>query len=106
MAIAQTPEEVLKTAQRVNDYFMQSCPDPTKATFVKRERPSSLWTRGVYYEGLMSLQSIDLQPRYLSYVDQWADFHQWTPRNGITTFNADDQCCAQTYLERYLATRK
>ena len=104
MAIAQTPEEVLKTAQRVNDYFMQSCPDPTKATFVKRERPSSLWTRGVYYEGLMSLQSIDPQPRYLSYVDQWADFHHWTPRNGITTFNADDQCCAQTYLERYLAT--
>lgn len=99
---AQTPEEVLNVARCVNDYFMQQCPDPTKATFVKRERPSSLWTRGVYYEGLMSLQTIDPQQRYLDYVDQWANFHQWTPRNGIPTLNADDQCCAQTYLERYL----
>jgi rhamnogalacturonyl hydrolase YesR len=30
---------------------------------------------------------------------KWADFHQWTPRNGIATCDADDQCCEQTYLE-------
>ena len=100
----QTPEEILETATQVNDYFMQQWPDPTKATFVKRERPSSLWTRGVYYEGLQALQAIDPQQRYITYTDTWAEFHHWTPRNGIATLSADDQCCMQTYLERYLAT--
>jgi rhamnogalacturonyl hydrolase YesR len=29
----------------------------------------------------------------------WADFHKWTPRNGVNTLDADDQCCGQTYVE-------
>ena len=101
-AYAQDTDGVLEVARRVNSYFAQKWPDPTKDTFVGRKRPSSLWTRGVYYEGLMALYSIDPQPNYLKYVDDWANFHKWTPRNGTTTTNADDQCCMQTYLERYL----
>ena len=99
---AQNADDVLDVARRVNTYFMQKWPDPTADTFVGRRRPSSLWTRAVYYEGLMALYSIDPQPHYIKYVDDWADFHKWTPRNGTTTTNADDQCCMQTYLERYL----
>lgn len=50
---AQTPTGVLQQAERVNDWFMQQWPDPTKITFVgNKRRPSSLWTRAVYYEGL------------------------------------------------------
>ena len=100
-AAAQNADEVLEAARRVNNYFMQKWPDPTKDTFVGRRRPSSLWTRGVYYEGLMALYGIDPQPHYMKYVDDWANFHKWTPRNGTGTTNADDQCCMQTYLERY-----
>lgn len=73
--------------------------DPTQPTNVGKIRPSSLWTRAVYYEGLMALQAIDPQPRYIGYAMRWADFHQWTPRNGIKTCDADDQCCGQTYVE-------
>ena len=46
----QTPQEVLSVAQRVNDYFMKKYNDPTIPTNVGKIRPSSLWTRAVYYE--------------------------------------------------------
>lgn len=49
----------------------------------------------------MALYTIDPLQQYLDYTDRWANFHKWTPRNGITTTDADDQCCAQTYLQRY-----
>lgn len=96
--------DVLTAMQTVNNYFMNKYADPTLPTFVRKERPSSLWTRAVFYEGLMALYSLDPQQRYLDYTDRWAAFHQWTARNGITTTNADDQCCQQTYLDRYIAT--
>ena len=101
---AQNADEVLNVARRVNSYFVQKWPDPTKDTYVGRRRPSSLWTRGVYYEGLMALYSIDSQEDYIKYVDDWATYHKWTPRNGTETTNADDQCCMQTYLDRYEMT--
>ena len=101
--IAQTTaDDVLGTARRANDYFMQKYEDPTVPTNVNKVRPSSLWTRAVYYEGLMALYDIDPQQRYIDYTDRWASFHQWTPRNGINTCDADDQCCSQTYLMRYV----
>ena len=97
----QAQVEVLQAARKTNDYFMKKYADPTQATNVNKIRPSHLWTRAVYYEGLMALYEIDPQQRYLDYTDCWANFHHWTPRNGIKTTDADDQCCAQTYIERY-----
>ena len=94
-----TADEVLGKARLVNDYFMQKYEDPTVPTNVKKIRPSNLWTRAVYYEGLMALQAVDPQQRYVDYAMTWAKFHQWTPRNGINTCDADDQCCGQTYIE-------
>ena len=58
---AQSP--VLDAARCTNDYFMQKYADPTIPTNVKKVRPSSLWTRAVYYEGLMALNAIDPQQR-------------------------------------------
>ena len=91
--------DVLDAARCTNDYFMQKYADPTLPTNVKKVRPSSLWTRAVYYEGLMALHAIDPQQRYIDYAMKWADFHKWTPRNGVNTCDADDQCCGQTYVE-------
>lgn len=99
-----TAAQVLETAQRVDDYFMERYADPTEPTNVGRIRPSNLWTRAVYYEGLMALYQVAPQQRYLDYTDRWADFHHWTPRHGTTTCHADDQCCSQTYLDRYMMT--
>lgn len=92
---------VLEAMHRANDYFMQKYPDPTVPTFVKKERPSNLWTRGVYFEGLAELINIDNQDRDLNYMKRWASFHKYTPRNGVTTRDADDYCCCQSYLFLY-----
>lgn len=93
-----SPTSVLEAMHRANDYFVRQHPDPTKPTFVKKERPSNLWTRGVYFEGLMELNTIDPQPQNIEYVRTWAEFHKFTPRNGVFTRDADDYCCCQTYL--------
>lgn len=64
-------------------------------------RPCNIWTRGVYYEGLMALHSVFPREEYYDYAYQWADYHKWGMRNGNTTRNADDQCCGQVYIELY-----
>ena len=99
IAAAVAQSEMLHAARQANDYFMNKYANPTLATNVGRIRPSSLWTRAVYYEGLMALEGIDPQQRYVDYALRWAEFHRWTPRNGPETCDADDQCCAQTYVE-------
>lgn len=98
-AMAQRPGDVLDAARKANRYFMTKYADPTRPTYVRKVRPSSLWTRAVYYEGLMALQAVDPQEAYVDYAMRWARFHQWTPRNGVATTDADDQCCGQTYVE-------
>lgn len=101
-----TAQQVLDVIRLANDYFMQKHNVPEADTHVHgKTRPSSLWTRGVYYEGLTALYDIDPQQRYIDYIDRWADHHQWTPRNGVKTTDADDQCCAQTYIWRYRQTK-
>ena len=84
-------DSVLTLARRVNDRFMRVYADPTRPTFVKKVRPSSLWTRAVYYEGLMALYAIDPRQCYLDYADRWGAFHHWAPRDGVTTTDADNQ---------------
>ena len=97
--MAATPSDsVLRVAQKVNSYFMRKYPDPAKPTFVGKMRPSNLWTRAVYYEGLMALNEIAPDTDYLNYALAWAEAHKWMPRNGIKTTDADDQCCGQTYF--------
>ncbi len=102
LAQSETASDVMKTLRKVNDYFMIKYADPTLPTNVNRVRPSSLWTRAVYYEGLMALYEIDKDARYIDYTDRWGNFHKWTPRNGVKTNDADDQCCGQTYFDRYM----
>ena len=97
-------QPVLDAARSVNNYFMKKYADPTEPTFVKKIRPSSLWTRAVYYEGLMALYEIDKNPAYIDYTDRWVNFHKWTPRNGTSTCDSDDQCFSQTYLDRFVMT--
>ena len=91
-AQSESAGDVMKTLRKVNDYFMMKYADPTLPTNVNRVRPSSLWTRAVYYEGLMALYEIDKDARYIDYTDRWGNFHKWTPRNGVKTNDADDQC--------------
>lgn len=94
-------KEILKTTVSVNDYFMKKYADYTQPSFVGRFRPSNIWTRGVYYEGLMALYGIYPREDYYKYTYDWGEFHKWGMRNGNTTRNADDHCCGQAYIDLY-----
>lgn len=94
--------EVLEAMNRANDWFLAHHPDPTAPTFVNKERPSNLWTRGVYFEGLSELNRLAPQPQNVAYMNRWGQFHRFTPRNGVNTRDADDYCCAQSYLDMYV----
>jgi rhamnogalacturonyl hydrolase YesR len=94
--------EVLRLMQITNAYFMARWPDVGKRIVTDRDRASNIWTRAVYYEGMMKLYAIDPNPVYLDYVMRWAEFHKWDLRDGFTyTRNADNQCAGQIYLELY-----
>jgi unsaturated rhamnogalacturonyl hydrolase len=99
-------KKVLETLRTVNAYFMNKWPDPGKSIVTNRERPSNIWTRAVYYEGLMALHAIDPQKKYYDYAVDWGTKHNWGMRSGVYTRNADDQCCGQTYIDLYLIDKK
>ncbi|MBD2701530.1 glycoside hydrolase family 88 protein [Spirosoma sp. BT702] len=94
--------EILAKMRLANTYFMQAWPDPGKEIVTNKTRPSNIWTRAVYYEGLMALYGIDKQKSYYDYAVDWGEKHHWGLRSGPNTRNADDQCCGQTYIDLYL----
>ncbi len=104
LSAQQQPDrkDVLKAMETVNYYFMTKYADFSAPSNVNgRVRPSNIWTRGVYYEGLMAMHQISPKDTYYQYALGWAEFHKWGMRNGNTTRNADDQCCGQTYVDLY-----
>ena len=99
-------KKTLEGMRVANDYFMHKWSDVGKPIVTERTRPSNIWTRGVYYEGLMGLYKVDRQKKYYDYAVSWGAFHHWGLRNGIKTRNGDDQCCGQTYIDLYLMDQK
>jgi rhamnogalacturonyl hydrolase YesR len=94
-------KEVLKSLKLTNAYFMNKWPDAGKSIITNKERPSNIWTRAVYYEGLMSLYQIHPDKSYYDYAVQWGEKHHWGLRDGIKTKNADNQAAGQTYIDLY-----
>ncbi|MBQ5393708.1 MAG: glycoside hydrolase family 88 protein [Alistipes sp.] len=95
-------KETLQAMIKVNGYFMKKYADYRTPSFVKNvTRPSNIWTRGVYYEGLMALYSIYPRDDYYKYAVDWANYHEWGYRHGTVTRNADDYCAGQTYIDLY-----
>ncbi|MDR1121064.1 MAG: glycoside hydrolase family 88 protein [Dysgonamonadaceae bacterium] len=94
--------DILNAMILVNDCFMKKYADYTAPSHVRGvTRPSNIWTRGVYYEGLIALYQIYPREDYYRYMYDWAECHHWGMRSGSITRNADDQCCGQTYIDLY-----
>ena len=95
-------KQTLSAMQKANQYFMDKWPDTGKDIVTNKTRPSNIWTRAVYYEGLMALYAVDPQKKYYEYAVDWANTHHWDFRDGETlTRNADNQCAGQTYIDLY-----
>lgn len=95
-------KETLNTLIKVNRHYMKNNPDCTLPSFVKgKMRASNIWTRTVYYEGLLALYSIYPDTEYYAYAYQWGDFHKWGMWRGTTTRHADNYACGQVYIDMY-----
>lgn len=95
-------KETLNTLIKVNKHYMKNNPDCTLPSFVKgKMRASNIWTRTVYYEGLLALYSIYPDIEYYKYAYQWGDFHKWGMWRGTTTRHADNYACGQVYIDMY-----
>ncbi|PWG78977.1 glycoside hydrolase family 88/105 protein [Pararcticibacter amylolyticus] len=97
---------VLKQMRLANKYFMDKWPDAGKEIVTNKARPSNIWTRGVYYEGLMALYAVDRKKEYYNYAVQWGEKHKWGLAGGVGTRNADNHCAGQTYIDLYLMDKR
>jgi unsaturated rhamnogalacturonyl hydrolase len=95
--------DVLDVLGRVNKQFADKWPDTAAPIVVGgTSRESTIWTRGVYYEGLLGLYSADPKPAYKDYAIAWGTAHTWQLRgNDSATTNADNQCAGQAYVDLY-----
>ncbi|WP_235934155.1 glycoside hydrolase family 88/105 protein [Sunxiuqinia indica] len=99
-------DQVMDKMILTNAYFMNKWPDTGKSIITNKERPSNIWTRAVYYEGLMALYALKPDKAYYDYAVSWGEAHKWGLRNGIETRHADNHCCGQTYLDLYMMDSK
>lgn len=97
-------DTLLKQMVTANQYFMDKWPDPGADIVTDKVRPSNLWTRATYYEGLMALYYTNPDQSYFQYAVDWGESHDWMPTYGpgnIQTRDGDHQCCGQTYIELF-----
>jgi unsaturated rhamnogalacturonyl hydrolase len=95
-------DSVIKQMELANDYFMAKWPDPGADIVTDKSRPSNLWTRAAYYEGLMALYYINEDINLYNYAVDWGESHNWETTYGIPdSRDGDYQCCGQTYIELY-----
>ncbi|UCS95015.1 glycoside hydrolase family 88 protein [Echinicola marina] len=94
-------KEIMDQMVLTNQYLMDKWPDPGVNVITNRERSSNLWTRAVYYEGLMALYSLKNDKAYYDYAVKWGESHNWGLRNGAQTRHADNHCAGQTYIMLY-----
>jgi rhamnogalacturonyl hydrolase YesR len=90
---------VIDLLRRANTYFVNKWPDP--GTQIDSSHTSHIWTRAVYYEGLMALNAVDPQASTVDYAVRWGTSHTWGLVGGTTTRSADNQCAGQTYIDLY-----
>ena len=92
-------QSVIDAMVLANAWFMNRHPDP--GARAPGNRTSNLWTRGVYYEGLMALYELVPDTSYYDYAVEWGNDNNWSLRNLKRPFHADPQCAGQTYIDLY-----
>ena len=96
-------DSIMETAGRVAAYFMRTCPDVGADSYVGgKRRNSRIWTRGVFYEGLLNLYREEQRPEWLGYAVDWGNCHGWYSCSDSQARHADFQCCGQAYLQMYM----
>lgn len=93
---------VMSTSEKVAAYFMKSTPDVGANSHVGgKTRNSRIWTRGIFYEGLLNLIREENRAEWVKYSVDWGNFHQWYSCTDEQARHADFQCCGQSYIQMY-----
>lgn len=96
-------QEVMTTAKKVTNYFITHYPDVGAESHVGgKTRNSRIWTRGVFYEGLLNMYREQPHEEWLKYALDWGEFHEWYSCTDSQRRHADFQCCGQAYLQLYM----
>ncbi len=96
-------KDVMAKADLVAGYFLRNYPDVGANSYVGgKTRNSRIWTRGVFYEGLLNMVREDPRDEWIKYALDWGEFHNWYSCTDSQNRHADFQCCGQAYLQLYL----
>jgi rhamnogalacturonyl hydrolase YesR len=94
--------QILGDMVLANNYFMAEWGStPGCNSCLPASHPSSIWTRGTYFEGALALYRINHDPSIYNYGVAWGTFHGWALRYGDTDTQPDSQCAPQSYVELY-----
>ena len=93
--------QILSDMTLANTYFTNKWPVAGCSNCLPGSRPSNIWTRGTYFEGLLAFYRITRNPSFTNYAVQWGTFHDWKLRGGDTDMQNDSQCAPQSYVELY-----
>lgn len=99
-----TSEHIMTDAEKVAGYFISRYPDVGADSYVGgKRRNSKIWTRSVFYEGLLNIYREQPREEWLKYTSSWGEYHKWisSSDNEARNANADYQCCGQAYLQLY-----
>lgn len=97
-------ENIMSQGEKVAGYFIKKYPDVGAKSYVGgKERNSKIWTRGIFYEGLLNMYRENPREEWLKYAVDWGEFHKWVSSSDTEAkkHNADYQCCGQAYLQMY-----
>jgi rhamnogalacturonyl hydrolase YesR len=101
-ALLPSQPQILSDMVLANNYFMNEWgATPGCNTCLPGSHPSTIWTRGTYFEGALALYRINQDPTIYNYAVDWGSFPNWGLRYGDTDTNADSQCAPQSYIELY-----
>jgi rhamnogalacturonyl hydrolase YesR len=102
MAAFMPPQaQILSDMELANNHFTNEWRTPGCTSCLSGGHPSTIWTRGTYFEGSLALYRINHDPNIYSYAVQWGSFTNWGLRYGDTDTSPDDQCAGQEYIELY-----
>lgn len=101
--VSLNSDEIMATAEKVAGYFIRTNPDVGAESYVGgKTRNSRIWTRGVFYEGLLNMEREQHHDEWLKYSVDWGNFHDWYSCTDSQKRHADFQCCGQAYLQMYM----
>ena len=96
-----SPAQILSDMVLANHHFTNEWPTAGCQNCLPGGHPSSIWTRGTYFEGALALYRINQDVNIYNYAVQWGAFPNWGLRYGDTDTSPDDQCAGQEYIELY-----